>query len=180
MPFQHLSRDVVFCDGGVTAVPFPEGTGRLVDSLDHVLVPGGICALRLYVPPSTRESATAVLEDMVAGRIATLNLLKLRLGMALQTDPHVGVELGTIWSTIHAAAPNFNELALRTGWGLDHLSAIMAYRDSAVRYYFPTAEQVLAVFAERAPAFTLQHSRRPSYKLGECCPVIILRKSAES
>jgi hypothetical protein len=83
-------------------------------------------------------------------------------------------------STIHAAAPNFNELALRTGWGLDHLSAIMAYRDSAVRYYFPTAEQVLAVFAERAPAFTLQHSRRPSYQLGECCPVIILRKSAES
>jgi hypothetical protein len=117
-----------------------------------------------------------VLEDLLSGRIASLNLLKLRLGMALQTDPHVGVELGTIWESIHAAAPNFNELALRTGWGMDHLSAIMSYRDSPVRYYFPTAEQVLAVFAEGAPGFTLQQTRRPSYTLGECCPVIILRK----
>ncbi len=180
MPLQRRSRDVVFCDGGLSAVQYPEGTRRLVDSLDQVLVPGGICALRLYVPPSTRESAAAVLEDLLAGRIANLNLLKLRLGMALQTDPCTGVELGTIWNTIHAAAPNFGKLALRTGWGMDHLSAIMAYRNNAVRYYFPTAEQVLAVFAERAPAFTLQEIRRPSYTLGECCPVIILRKGPDS
>jgi len=180
MPLQRQSRDVVFCDGGVTCVPYPEGTRRLIDSLDHVLVPGGICALRLYVPPSTRESAAAVLEDLLAGRIGSLNLLKLRLGMALQTDPHVGVELGTIWNKIHAAAPSLSDLALRTGWGLDHLSAITSYRDSAVRYYFPTAEQVLALFAEHAPAFTLQQCRRPSYTLGECCPMIILRKSSDS
>lgn len=180
VPLQRRSRDVVFCDGGVTAVKYPEGTRRLVQSLDHVLVPGGICALRLYVPPSTPESASAVLEDLLAGRIASLNLLKLRLGMALQTDARVGVELGTIWNTIHAAAPDFGELARRTGWGWGHLSAIMAYRNSLVRYYFPTAEQVLAVFAELAPAFTLQQLRRPSYTLGECCPVIILRKNSDS
>jgi len=121
-----------------------------------------------------------VLKDLLAGRMATLNLLKLRLGMALQTDPHVGVELGTIWNKIHAAAPSFSELALRTGWSLDHLSAIAAYRDSSVRYYFPTVDQVLELFAERAPAFTLQQSRQPTYTLGECCPVIILRKGSDS
>jgi len=176
MPLAPESRDVVFCDGGVTALPYPDGTSRLVASLQHVLALGGVCALRLYVPPAQREPAAAVLEDLLAGRIANLNLLKLRLGMSLQVDPRTGVELRAIWNAIHAAAPDFCALAARIGWDIDHLCAINTYRDSAVRYYFPTAEQVLAVFAERAPNFALQQLRRPSYELGERCPMIVLRK----
>jgi SAM-dependent methyltransferase len=176
MPLMRDSRDVVFCDGGVTTLPYPDGTRRLVASLMHVLAPGGVCALRLYVPPAEHEPTAAVLGDLLAGRIANLNLLKLRLGMSLQPDPRTGVELRAIWNAIHSAAPDFGRLAARIGWDIDHFSAINTYRDSVVRYYFPTAADVLAVFAEHAPAFALQQFRRPSYELGECCPMIVFRK----
>ena len=177
MPLAPASRDVVFCDGGVAMLPYPQGTRRLVASLQQVLVPGGVCALRLYVPPPKRELAEAVLEDLLAGRIANLNVLKLRLGMALEGDAHTGIELGSIWNAIHEVAPDFGALAVRIGWDINHLSAINTYRGSTVRYYFPTAEQVLAVFAERTGAFDLQQVRHPSYALGERCPIIVLRRN---
>jgi len=177
MPLTAACRDVVCCDGGVAALPYPSGTSRLATSLQHVLVPGGVCALRLYVPPRKREPVSAVLEQLLAGRIASLNLLKLRLGMALQADPRCGVELRHIWNVLHDAAPDVAGLAVRAGWSLDHLSAIDAYRDNPVRYYFPTVEEVLAAFAASAPTLTLQQLRWPSYALGECCPTLILRKS---
>lgn len=177
MPLIGASRDVVFCDGGVSTIPFPLGTRRLVAALLHVLVPGGVCALRLYVPPGERESPDSVLEALLAGRIANLNLLKLRLGMALQPDSRTGIELGAIWNALHTAAPDFGKLAARIGWDFDHLSVINTYRDSVVRYYFPTAEDVIAVFAENERAFNLLHVWRPAYELGECCPLVVLRKA---
>lgn len=176
MPLAAASRDVVFCDGGVTVLPYPDGMRRLAAGLEHVLVPGGICALRLYVPPAKAEPAGRVLEDLLAGRIANLNLLKLRLGMALQDSPCTGVELAAIWNALHEAAPDFEELAARIGWSIDYLTPINTYRNSAVRYYFPSAAQVLAVFAKQAPALALQQLRHPSYTLGECCPMIVLKK----
>jgi hypothetical protein len=176
IPLMRESRDVVFCDGGVSTLAYPAGTRRLAASVMHVLSPGGVCALRLYVPRFDHESPSAVLDDLLSGRIANLNLLKLRLGIALQPDPRTGIELGAIWNALHAVAPDFGKLAASIGWDIEHLSVINTYRDSVVRYYFPSAAEVLAVFAENAFAFDLQHLWRPAYELGECCPMVVLRK----
>jgi hypothetical protein len=177
IPLLAGSRDLVLCDGGVTSLPYADGTRRLAASLERVLAPGGVCAVRLYVPPAECVPAEAVLDELLCGRVPNLNILKLRLGMALQADPREGVELRTIWNAIHAAAPDFRELERRAGWRTDDLDPINMYRDSAVRYYFPTTAQVLDAFAECAPALVLQDTLRPTYPLGECSPMIVLRKS---
>ena len=180
MPLATESRDVVLCDGGITTLRYPDETRRMIESLERVLAPGGICTFRLYVPPSEKEGPEAVLQDLLGGRVANLNVLKLRLGMAMQTDVHDGVELRSIWNAIHDTAPDFERLASQIGWKLEHLVTIDTYRDSRVRYYFPTEAQVLDAFEERNGALRLEETHRSTYVLGERCPMITLRKMVNS
>ncbi len=177
IPLACNSRDISFCDGGISTLEYPHKTRRMIESLERVLAPDGICAFRLYTPPAKRESPDTVLADLVGGRIANLNLLKLRLGMAMQEDACGGVQLQDIWNAIKAAAPDFEALCSQIGWQLEHLMVINTYRDSRVRYYFPTTEQVLELFKERCRAFKLEGIHHSTYPLGEQCPIVAFRRT---
>ena len=113
------SRDIVLCDGGLNLLAYPGEQHRLASILRGVLAEGGLCILRLYVPPAERETRDAVLADLMEGRIPSVNMLKLRLWMALQESPSQGVELDTVWRTVHGAAGTLEELAARVGWPLE-------------------------------------------------------------
>lgn len=176
IPLVSNSYDIAFCDGGISVLAYPHETRRMIESLERVLAPQGICAFRLYTPPAKQESPDAVLADLVGGRIANLNLLKLRLGMAMQKDAREGIQLQSIWNAISSAAPDFETLASRIGWKLEHLMAINTYRCSPVRYYFPTEAQVLQLFEERKGAFKIEETHRPKYALGERCPTVVFRR----
>jgi len=176
MPLAPNSRDISFCDGGIMMLAYPHETRRMIESLERVLAPGGICAFRLYIPPAKQESPDVVLADLLAGRIANLNLLKLRLGMAMQKDVCEGVQLQDIWNMVNAAAPDFEKLSSRIGWKRQPLMAINIYRNSRVRFYFPTMAQVLELFKERNGAFKLEEIHHSTYVLGERCPIVALRR----
>jgi hypothetical protein len=171
------SRDVVLCDGGLHLLAYPQQQGQLVELLRGILSDGGLCILRLYVPPPQRESPDAVLRELLEGRISSLNILKLRLGMSLMESASEGVELGTIWRAIHAVAPDLQQLALRIGWPVEHMLAIYTYRGSTARYHFVTVDQVYDLFCGRPGGFKVHRLRVPSYELGERCPTIVLRRS---
>lgn len=176
MPLASHSRNISFCDGGITSLAYPHETRRMIESLERVVAPGGICAFRLFTPPTKRESSDAVLADLLDGRIASLDLLKLRLGMALQKDVCEGVQLQDIWNMVNAAAPDFERLSSRIGWKRQPLMAINTYRNSRVRFYFPTLAQVLELFKERNEAFKLEETHHSTYALGERCPIVALRR----
>lgn len=176
IPLAANSQDIVFCDGGISVLAYPCETRQMIEALERVLSPRGICVFRLYTPPAKRESPDSVLADLVAGRIASLNLLKLRLAMAMQTDAREGIQVQRIWNAINRAAPDFETLASRIGWKLEHLMAINAYRNSTARYYFPAEAQVLELFEERKGAFKMEEGHRPKYVLGERCPTLVFRR----
>lgn len=175
LPLEKASRDVVLCDGGFHLVSYPEGQRRFVESVKSVLVPGGVCAIRLFSPPRYPEEAATVLEEFLAGRIANLNILKLRLGMAMQVDPSVGVRLGTVWDAV-AALGKFEELAKKCGWPLEHLESLNSYRGSDNRYCFVTPSQVETLFTREVGGFEMESLSYPSYELGERCPIIVFRR----
>ena len=100
------SRDIVLCDGGMEQLQFPQKHQRLVRILRRVVPPDGLVILRLYVLPSKAESPELVLKDLVQGRISNMNILKLRLGMALQDASSEGVPRNIIWDAFHTAAPD--------------------------------------------------------------------------
>jgi SAM-dependent methyltransferase len=173
MPLQPGSRDIVLCDGGFHLMSHPEGQQRFVRSLKSVLAPGGVYGVRLFVPPAVKESKEYVLQDLLDQRVPNLNILKLRLGMAIQESPSQGVRLGDVWSALHQAAPDFEKLAESIGWPIEHLKAIDTYKNSDARYCFVTPEEVEALFSD---GFMLESKQVPTYELGERCPILAFRR----
>lgn len=180
LPLADASRDMVLCDGGLHLLSWPEGQRRLVKSLRRVIVPGGLCIFRLYTPPTHREPPEAVLRDLFAGAIPSLNVLKLRLGMAMQRNAAEGVVLKSVWHAIHELDPDRERLAARLGWPLEHLLAIDSYRDCEGRYCFVDLDQVRELFCRFPGGFGLEAVRTPDYPMGGQCPVVVLRRVAES
>lgn len=176
MPFETASRDVVLCDGGAITLPYPQGLEQLARELHRVLVPCGLCVIRTFVRPPCREKTAEVLNDLWAGNVPNTNVLKLRLGMALQDDVREGVTLAEIWNTLHRAAPDLNRLAKQIGWEPEPLLAINAYRDCPNRYSFHSMDEFLSRFVEQPGGFTTNAIRVPHYALGDRCPTVVLRR----
>jgi SAM-dependent methyltransferase len=176
IPLRDGSRDIVLCDGGVHLIGYPNGHHNFVQSLHRIVVPGGLCIFRLFVTPQEHETADQVIRDLLDGRIFNLNILKLRLGMALQKDTAQGIALGQVWNTIHQAAADFEELASRIGWPLENLLAIHTYRNSDIRYFFLDLDSVRRLFCDKPGGFELVTVQVPAYELGDRCPTIVLRR----
>jgi SAM-dependent methyltransferase len=177
LPLATGSRDIVVCDGGVHLISHPAEHWELVEELHRVIAPGGYFVARLFVPPAQRQSPAAVLESLLAGEIANLNILKLQLGMALQQSAADGVELATIWETLHNAAGDFPTLAARLGWPLAHLLAINTYRNCPRRYHFVTTEEVRALFCRHPGGFEIEIIPGPNYPMGEQCPIVVAKRA---
>ena len=176
LPLAVDSRDIVLCDGGITLMSYPHGHRKFINELSRAVAPGGLCIIRLFVPPKRKETPDVVLRELLEGGVANLNILKLRLGMSLQDDPAKGVSLGDVWSRLHEVAPEFESLASRIGWPLEHLLMINAYRDSAIRYCFLGVETVRHMFCDSPGGFELLRVESPAYELGERCPIIVLQR----
>lgn len=170
MPIESNSRDIVMCDGGLHLLDYPDGQIQLIKTLQRVIAPGGLCIFRLFALPKHRETVEQVLDDLFNSNIPNLNILKLRLGMALQTSKTEGVVLENVWETLHQAAPDFERLANKIHWPLEHLLAINAYKNSPSRYYFLKTDEVKDLFDER---FSVKNVHVPDYDLGERCPTVV-------
>jgi glycosyltransferase involved in cell wall biosynthesis len=170
------SRDIVLCDGGLHLLSYPSEQSRLVRVLGNILSSGGLFIIRLFTPPMQKEPPDAVMEDLFAGRISNLNVLKLRLGMSIMENSEEGAQLEKVWKELHRFAPDPGKLAAKIGWTSEHISAINAYRDSAVRYCFVTLNQVAAMFCGDPGGFEVKCICYPSYELGERCPTLVLQR----
>jgi hypothetical protein len=169
------SRDIALCDGGLHLLAYPKEQQKLVHILSSVVSEGGLCILRLFVPPKKKESSDIVLQDFLEGRIPDLNILKLRLAMSLMDRTEEGVELGNVWHTVYKIVPDLEVLAVKIGWLKEHMLAINAYRGSKARYYFATADQVIGMFCKNPGGFKIHTLYTPSYELGEQCPTIVFQ-----
>ncbi|MGH7489027.1 MAG: class I SAM-dependent methyltransferase, partial [bacterium] len=72
MPLADASQDVVVCDGGLHLLSFPDGQRELVTALRRVVAQGGLCLLRLFIPPPEHESVESVLQDLLDGTVPSL------------------------------------------------------------------------------------------------------------
>jgi SAM-dependent methyltransferase len=175
LPLPGGSRDLAICDGGLHLLEHPHGQQRLVENLHRVLAPGGLCLFRLYALPEVAEAPAAVLAELMAGGIPNLNVLKLRLGMAMQASPGAGVRLRDIWRELHVLADDWESLAARLGWPLEHLQVIEAYRDSEAAYHFLSVADTRALFCAGG-GFVFREMFTPTYQLGERCPIMVFER----
>jgi SAM-dependent methyltransferase len=174
MPWQEPCFDLALCDGGLQLVGYPDGITAVAGELHRVLSPDGLFIVRLFTPPKAREKPEHVLQDLNNGHIPNLNVLKLRLGMAMQTDAEHGTALRDVWTRLHDAAGPWPEFARKLSWPLDHLLAIEAYRDSPARMHYFTADQAIDAFEDSG--FIHLESASADYILGAQCPTLCFRR----
>jgi hypothetical protein len=162
-------------DGVLSLFEYPAGYVRLGSALARLVRPGGLCWLRLFCRPEPCETVKAVVDDLFAGRIGNFHVFKWRLAMALQGDATQGVELAAIWDCFERETGGARAVAERTGYPLEEVATIEAYRGVGDRYSFSTESEVEQVLS---PHFELLETARPRYELGARCPHLVLRRRA--
>lgn len=177
MPLATASCDMVICDGGFGMLPYPQGQVCLLRELHRVLVPGGIFAVRLFAPGGRTGSIENVFAELDAGRIASLDTLKLLLWGALHDDPEQGVRPREVVARILAAVGNFDRLADEYGWPIEHVRSLEFHRDSTAVYHLTEAAEVVRMATSDPGGFESHVIVEPSYALGACCPIVVLKRS---
>jgi SAM-dependent methyltransferase len=181
LPLESESRDVVVCDGGLHLLQYPDQQSALATELSRVIAPGGLFILRLFVPPQRHspyhgELTDHVLDQLLAGQIADLNVLKFRLWMTQHRGAAEGVAVRNIWRVVHERAADLDALALQIDWKPEHLRALQVYRDSPNRYHLVTSEEAAAVFCQGGRGFAPCELITPKYPLGDQCPILVFRR----
>lgn len=171
LPLPTASVDCVVGDGCFTVLE-SLGDHRLLSSeVRRVLDPQGIFAIRLFVQLPERETVDQVFDELSAGAIGNFHVFKWRLGMALQKSQEAGVGVHEIWQRWHKAGISAHSLSQRTGWPVEEIQTIDAYRDAPARYTFPTLEQAREVLHDD---FRELACEVPGYELGRRCPTLLL------
>ena len=168
LPCENGSIDLIAGDGCFSALAYPNDYRVVAAELRRVLATGGRVALRMFVPPATRDDLETIASDLPAGRIGSFHAFKWRLAMALQTTPEDGACLGAIWTAWNAMCPDPSVLS----WSAETIATIDSYRDSPITYSFPTLDQIRAAFGAH---LTDVSCSVPTYELGERCPTLIWR-----
>lgn len=173
MPLPAAARDLALCDGGLPLNAYPAAQTAIAAEIARVIGRGGYFVTRLFIPPAVHESADEVCADLLAGRIASVDLLKVRLWAALQSDPAAGVSLGAVWDRIYRDISG-PELSGMTGWPPEAVATLESYRGETRRYHLVTIAQARELFAA---AFTLKAVHVPHYSYGERFPILVFSKN---
>ena len=162
--------DFVVGDGSFSGLRFPNDYEAVARALEGVAGPRARMVLRLYCAPSRRESDVEVARAALAGRINSFHALKLRLAMALAAQgDSANVAVADLFDRFAALFPDRSALATASGWSLEQIGVIDAYRLSRVHYSFPTFAQLCDVLA---PVLTVAASVHGGYELAERCPIV--------
>lgn len=157
-------------DGSLNMLHWPGDYEKLYAGLSRAVAPGGRIAVRCYLAPETCETAGHLAAEVRSGAVG-FHAFKWRLAMMLarqQGNPNVSVR--KILEMFEALFPDRAALANESGWSMETIAEIDAYRDSAAIYSFPTADELLST------AGKLSNPRLApagSYELAERCPIFI-------
>jgi SAM-dependent methyltransferase len=174
-PFADQSFDLAIGDGCLTHVEFPGGLSRLLASVYRCLRRDGYLMLRLFCRSDVAETPDVVIAALQSGAINSIHAFKWRLAMSLQgiaDAPDIAVD--DVWQVWNAARIDAHALAEARGWPQGQVETMEFYRGSPARYNFMRFDATIEHL--RRADFDLVTTRIGSYELGECCPLVLLRK----
>jgi SAM-dependent methyltransferase len=175
LPLASDSADVVLLDGGLSALPYPEGYDSANREIARVLRAGGRGVVRCFVSPDRRETLDDVFAALDRREVANFHALKWRVAMAVERDAATGVAVGGVYDALAAVWHDLDALAARTGWAVEEVRTVEAYRGVSTRYTFPSRAEYEASF-ERA-GLRVVGVTTPGYALGERCPTYVLERA---
>ncbi len=172
LPLADASVDAIVGDGVLVFFAQPGAAAPLLDEICRLLRSHGRWLLRAFVCPQQKESLEQLHQALASGEIGSFHAYKWRLAMALQPSLTAGVRPADIWRAWRQWVPSAAALSAASGWPLEEIDTIEAYRDSPATYYFPTLDELRQLLSAR---FDILDLHSPTYELGERCPLLALR-----
>lgn len=170
---EEASFDLVLGDGFLTGFAYPGGYRQIAEVISRWLKPNGQLSARLFVRTKKKETHEAIMASLRAGNLKRFDILKWRLGMALQEDAQQGVAVDEIyraWKQIEKQWPSLPEEA---GWPRSTVDTIKLYEGRNDRYAFPTIDEINGAFSPHLKPVSVAF---PDYDFGECCPTLVYRR----
>ena len=171
LPLPDQSVLVFVGDGSLNALPDLSDYPDVLAEVVRLMRPGGTLCLRCFIRPDVRESLYAVAAAVAAGRVGSFHALKWRVAMAISEGPAFSVAVADIHDAFEATFPDRERLASSTGWPVEVIGTIDAYKGTQTRYTFPTMAALKAI---SAPFFEVQEVLYGRYELAERCPTVRL------
>jgi len=173
LPLAPDSIDFIVADGCFTQLPWPNGYREVAGKLHQVLSSHGCLASRFFVRPDVTESLDAILEDIIAGRIASFHAFKWRLAMALHGNHNErGVQLARVWEVWRNTFQQTVRAHAQPHWTPEIIATIDHYQGVETFYSFPKRAQIYEAFSEY---FSDVVCLQGDYELAERCPIILFR-----
>jgi hypothetical protein len=171
MPIERREFTAIVGDGVMAGLAFSQ-YADFFSQIAKVARPGAVLALRLYETPEQGEAVSQVRVAAISGKVSGFHAFKWRLAMAIAFEAqNAAVLVAEIYKTFEREFSDREALSAQTGWSLDEIGEIDAYKDKPMTYLFPTRPQFLAHLPR-----TLTNPRFvPSgdYELAERCPIFI-------
>ncbi|MFH1604888.1 MAG: methyltransferase domain-containing protein [Pseudomonadota bacterium] len=173
LPFGDDSCDACIGDGSLNVFSYPSQYGLLFEQVRRVLRPGGQLALRVFVRPDAGETCETVCARAMRAASGNFHAFKWRLAMAIAAESgDSNVRVAEIRQVFMRLLPDRERLAAASGWPLEQIATIDAYKDAAASYSFPTLAQVRGSLPPEFEEIDLLYG---SYELAQCCPMFVLR-----
>jgi len=172
LPLPPGACKLVVGDGSLSALGSADDYRRCAQELHRVLQPGGCIVLRLFCQPEAPESPETVLADLRRGHVGNFHAFKWRWVMAIHASDEKA-RLADVWARWESEFPEPELAAELSGWPLDAIRTLEAYRHASARYSFYTMAEVRSMLS---PEFEFLDAVRPGYELGERCPIASFRR----
>lgn len=176
LPLREGSCDACMGDGSLIFFPCPSQYGLFFDQVRRVLRPSGRFALRVFVRPDAGETCEAVCAQALRAGISSFHAFKWRLAMAIAAESNdSNVRVGEIRKVFMRLFPDREQLAAASGWNVEQIATIDAYKESAASYSFPMLSELRGSVPAGFKEIKLKYG---SYELAERCPMLVLERAS--
>jgi SAM-dependent methyltransferase len=170
--FAPASFSTCIGDGSLCGLEFPDEIMLVLHELSRVLRSEGRFICRLFLPPETAESVSALKDEAMSGKIRNFHAFKFRLAMAIAAEgPRPRVAVDTILNAFNALFEDRSELVRISGWNRAQIDTIDYYQRSTVVFSFPTRDQLLS--AARRTFRRAQFVPTGAYEMADRCPLLV-------
>jgi hypothetical protein len=176
LPFPARHFSAAIGDGALVMLAYPTAYTTLFEQLGRVLEPEGLFATRFFATPDgNRDTMPTLREQVLARGAGSFNAFKWRLAMVLVTQArNPNIKVTAIRDAFEQMFPDREVLAAATGWELEDIATIDAYKDSRTIYSFPTREELRAVIP--GDFVNARFISSGAYDLAERCPIVVMER----
>ncbi len=173
MPLADASAGGAMGDGALTMLAWPGDAVKLLAQLHRIVRPGGPIVLRCFATPDDHPDVAAVCAEAVSG-MRSFHAFKLRFNMAVARESaDIAVPSETLFDRFQTIFPDRSILAAASGWSLDVIAEIDAYRGSSYIHCYPSRVELADLLTAHWPGSHAFHETG-GYPLADHCPLLLL------